>query len=231
MAQKMILVLGFALVLTLLQVGVYFAVPLNRANVTSLNNLEQSVIKLQNFFRMERATNQLEFAAQQHLPWHPASLTHPRMQAVTDSDCKAVTMTDRNSGLVYQYKPLGLYPVEIEEYNSTNTDQQWYVIESAFPEYYFIGVDDQLTEVITAGDAAKQPLTVRSINEDFILNQLWIFRQPDSTTDNPNFIVMSAKTGLDMNVHNANTTPGTYVQIFVRQNNYNEQVYFNLVLD
>ena len=37
---------------------------------------------------------------------------------------------------------------------------------------------------------------------------------------------MSAKTGLDMNVYEASTTPGAYVQVFDRQNRYNEQVYF-----
>ena len=230
MAQKMIL--GFVLVLTLLQVGVYFAVPLNRADMTSMNELEQSVNKLQNFFHTVRATNQLEFASQQHLPWHPASLTHPRMQVVSDS--KAVYMTDRNSGLVYEYKPLSPYKVEIEEYDCTNTYQQWYVIESDFPEYYFIAnstVNDPFMKVITAGNCSKEPLYVESITPDIINNQLWIFRQPDSTTNNPYFIIMSAQTGLDMNVHNANTTAGTRVQIFDRQNHLNEQVYFNLVLN
>ena len=230
MAQKMIL--GLILVLTLLQVGVYFAVPLNRADVTSLNELEQSVHKLQNYFHTVRATNQLEFASQQNLPWHPASLTHPRMQTVSDS--KAVYMTDRNSGLVYQYKPLNPYEVVIEEYDCTNTYQQWYVIESAFPEYYYIAnstLNDQFIHVITAGNCSEQPLYVERLTPDIIYNQLWIFRQPDSTTNNPYFIVMSAETGLDMNVHNANKTAGTRVQIYDRQNHLNEQVYFNLVIN
>ena len=64
------MILGFALVLTLLRVGASFAEPLNQAD---LNGLEQSVDKLQNFFHEVCATNQHEFASQQHPPRdHPA---------------------------------------------------------------------------------------------------------------------------------------------------------------
>ena len=75
MAQ--IKILGFALVLTLLQVGVFFAQP-QPLNQADLNDLEQSVDKLQNFFHKVRATNQRKFVSQEHLPGprHPAA-TNP----------------------------------------------------------------------------------------------------------------------------------------------------------
>ena len=91
------MILGFALVLTLLQIGVSFAVPLNQAD---LNDLEQSVDKLQNFFHKVCATNQREFASQQHPPRRP--ITNPRLQATP----KSMYIQDRNSGLVLQYTNL-----------------------------------------------------------------------------------------------------------------------------
>ena len=103
------------------------------------------------------------------------------------------------------------------------------MFESGFPEYYYIAnstVDDQFMQVITAGNYAEDPLYLLPMTYSLTYNQLWIFRQPDSTSNNPYFIVMSAKTGLDMNVYQASTTPGAYVQVFDRQNRYNEQVCF-----
>ena len=55
------MILGFALVLTVLQVGVSFAMPLN-INQANLNELEQSVDVLQNYFHEVHAT---EFTSQQ----------------------------------------------------------------------------------------------------------------------------------------------------------------------
>ena len=92
------MILGFALVLTLLQVEVSFARPLNQAD---LNGLEQSVEKLQNFFHEVRATKQREFASQQHRPRCPIT-TNPQEQATP----QAVHIQDKNSGKVLQYMPI-----------------------------------------------------------------------------------------------------------------------------
>ena len=91
--------------LTLLQVGVSFAEPLNQAD---LNGLEQSVDKPQNSFHEIRATNQCEFASQQHPP-RPSA----RLQATPIS----LHIYDRNSFLVLQYKPDNEYELVIEEYD------------------------------------------------------------------------------------------------------------------
>ena len=76
------MILGFALVLTLLQVGVSFAEPLNQAiDQADWNDLEQSIDKLQNFFHKVHATNQHEFASQ-HLPRpHRPALSLTQLQA------------------------------------------------------------------------------------------------------------------------------------------------------
>ena len=149
--------LGFALVLTLLRVGVSFAQP-QPLNQADLNDLEQSVDKLQNFFHKVHATNQRKFVSQEHLsgPRHPPA-TNPRLRATF----QAVYIKDRNSGLVLQCQPNNDYQVILEHYNSTNIYQQWYVIESSFPKYYHIAnstVDDPFMKVIAAGDAIEDPL-------------------------------------------------------------------------
>ena len=219
------MILGFALVLTLLQVGVSFAVPLNQAD---LNDLEQSVDKLQNFFHEVHATNQREFASQQHPHRSPA--TNARLQATS----KFMYIQDRNSGLVLQYKPHSQYEVVIEHYDPANTYQQWYAIESGFPEYFYItnSTDEQSMRVVAGGHTLEDPLFLAPMSSDLDFSQLWIFRQPDAISNNPRFVIMSAYTGLVWNVHAANKFPGNYVQVW--NNVYQapaEQFYFFRPMD
>ena len=258
------MILGFALVLTLLQVGVSFAQPLNQAD---LNGLEQSVDKLQNFFHKVRATKQREFASQQHLPRDRPALSLARLQADLNNleqsvdelvratnqheftsqqhrpRCPTTTVTvpqleatpqavyikDRHSGLVLQYKPTHDYEVVIENYNSANVYQQWYVIQSNFSEYYYIANStDWYMKVIAAGDNSGTPLYLEPMHSGLDRKQLWIFRQPADAVTTPNayFMVINAKTGLAMNVMGADTAPGTYVQVYTPDSGHNEQFYF-----
>ena len=123
---------------------------------------------------------------------------------------------DRNSGLVLQYKPNSAYEVVIENYNSANIYQQWYVIQcDSFPEYYYIAnstATDPFTKVIAASDNSATPLFLEPMYSGLPLNQLWMFRPPiNSNPSNPYYNVMNAKTGLAWNVKGASTDPGTYV--------------------
>ena len=219
------MILGFALVLTLLQIGVSFAQPLNQAN---LNDLEQSVDNLQNYFQKVRATNfnQHEIASQvQYRPsGHPAT-TNPQLQATS----QYVYIRDRNSGLVLEYKPFSDYEVKIEDYDSANIYQQWNVIPcDGFPEYYYIANSADPSKVIAA-DEKRTPLYLEPMHSGLPrqLNQLWMFRPPDrSNPSNPFFNVMNVNTGLVMNVQGALTDPGTRVQVFSRNPGNNEQFYF-----
>ena len=143
-----------------------------------------------------------------------------------------VHITDRNSGLVLEYKPLSAYEVETELYDSANIYQQWYVIPcDGFPEYYYIAnstVTDSLKKVIAAEDNSATPLYMEPMFSGLPLNQLWMFRPPiDSTLSNPFFNVMNAKTGLVMNVFSASTEPGTRVQVWGQNPGFNEQFYFS----
>ena len=71
------MIIGFALVLTLLQVRASFAVPLTQLQA-DLNNLERSVDELQNYFH-----EVCHSCSTQHLPWYiqpsliPSCEPHP----------------------------------------------------------------------------------------------------------------------------------------------------------
>ena len=204
--------------LTLLQVEVSFARPLNQAD---LNGLEQSVDKLQKFFHEARATKQREFASQQHQPRCPTT-TNPQLQATP----QAVYIKDKNSGLVLQYKPNSEYQVEIEIYNSANVYQQWYVIQSNFSEYYYIANStDRFMKVIVSSGSSQTPLYLEPMHSGLDLKQLWIFRQPANAVTTPNacFMISSAFNGLMMNVRDINTSPGTPLQVYIPTSHYNEQ--------
>ena len=169
------MILGFALVLTLLQIGVSFAQPLNQAN---LNDLEQSVDNLQNYFHKVRATNfnQHKIASQvQYRPsGHPAT-TNPQLQQATS---QYVYIRDRNSRLVLEYKPNSDYEVQIENFDSADVYQQWYVIPcDGFPVYYYIANSADPDKVIAA-DEKGTPLYLEPKHSGLPrqLNQLWMFR-------------------------------------------------------
>ena len=213
------MILGFALVLTLLQVEVSFARPLNQAD---LNGLEQSIDKLQKFFHELRATKQREFASQQHQPNCPTT-TDAQLQATP----QAVHIQDKNSRLVLQYMPNSAYQVQLQNYNSANVYQQWYVIQSSFSEYYYIANStDQYMKVIAANSSEKTPLFLQPMNSGYLDRaQLWIFLQPGNavTTANPCFMIMNAYSGLVWNVRDYGKTPGTVVQVYPPNPGVNEQ--------
>ena len=82
------------------------------------------------------------------------------------------------------------------------------------------------SKVITAGDEKTDPLIVATKKDGLDLNQLWILRAPDSDT-NHYFVLVSAKTGLAMDVRGPSKDPGTHVQLWSRTNRFNQQFYWH----
>ena len=78
---------------------------------------------------------------------------------------------------------------------STNIYQQWYVIKSSFPAYYYIAkspVNNPFMKVIAAGDDIEDPLYLERMHIQYFIPALSIFYQPDTTPNNPHFVIMNA---------------------------------------
>ena len=85
-------------------------------------------------------------------------------------------------------------------------------------------------KVVAAGDAIEYPLYLeRMSNTLYRLLQLWIFRQPDTTTNNPHFVIMNANSGFVWNVHDAAKTPVAHIKVYNRHNQFNEQFFFSTI--
>ena len=145
--------------------------------------------------------------------------------AMTTPHCpQAVYIKDRNSGKFFQYKPETTYEVVIENKQSGLATQQWLLTESGVPGYIYVESKYD-GNVITAGDNAKDPLIVSPKKSGLPTDQLWILRAPGSGT-NPNFVMMSAKTGLVMDIKGGSKDAGTPVIVYSRTNNANQQFSF-----
>ena len=141
------------------------------------------------------------------------------------STTPAVYIKDKNSGKVFQYKPDATYEVVIENEQSGLATQQWLLTESGVAGYIYVESKYD-GNVITAGDDAGDPLIVSPKKSGLPTDQLWILRAPDSGT-NPNFVMMSAKTGLVMDIKSGSKDAGSRVQVYTRTNNANQQFSFH----
>jgi hypothetical protein len=108
--------------------------------------------------------------------------------------------------------------VVIEKFDPANPYQQWYMIQSSFPEYYYIAnstIDDPSMKVIRRRKPAGSPLFLESmVTNDIYLNQVWSFRQPpilEGEGSNKFFTVTNANSGLVMAVEGGSKTPGHQV--------------------
>lgn len=85
--------------------------------------------------------------------------------------------------------------------------------------------------VITTGDASQQHLIVFPKKDNLDMTQVWILRQPDNGTfllcTNPNFVIMSTKTGYVMDVRGASKEQGAIVQIYKCIDHNNQQFVFH----
>ena len=140
-----------------------------------------------------------------------------------------VYFMDTNSGLYLEYKPDDAYQVQIQKYDPGNVHQQWYVIQNNhFPEYYVIAnssAADPSTKVIAAHYSPAVPLYLVSMSMTGITrDQLWSFRQPDttSTVNGKRYVITNAASGKVMTVYDASTAPGTRVVSNYRQNTPNQ---------
>ena len=139
------------------------------------------------------------------------------------ADPTPVHIEVRNSGLFLEYKPNSTYEVVIERESSKN-QQKWRVIPSGFVDYFYIqSVHNDY--VISAGMSAENPLFCSPMKSGLERTQLWILRAPDEGS-NPHYAVMSARTGLVMDIWKKDDKPGTRVQIFSRSNGHHQQFKF-----
>ena len=124
-----------------------------------------------------------------------------------------VYIKDKNSGLVLEYRDDSTYEVVIEQKKDGDRKQQWILTNSGVIGYVYILNKKDKRKVITASDKAQTPLYLTSKSSSLDKSQLWILRAPDNGT-NPYFVLMSANTGLVMDVVDGITDPGTHVQVY-----------------
>ena len=135
--------------------------------------------------------------------------------AMSQTPPPEVYIQDKNSGLVLEYNPNGMYEVTIEERSEARA-QKWRLTDTGVAGYIFI--QSALNNYcVTAGSFIEDPLYLAPKRGALDLNQVWILREPDSGT-NPNFVIMSAKTGYVMDVYGKSDTPGTQIIIYSRSN-------------
>ena len=85
---------------------------------------------------------------------------------------------------------------------------------------------------MTCSDTAATPLFLecRPYAAGLNFNQLWIFRQPDTTSNQYN-VIMNAKTGYVIDVAYISTKPGSFVWVYERNNQDNEQFQFTIWME
>lgn len=82
-------------------------------------------------------------------------------------------------------------------------------------------------KVVAGGNYALDPLYLEPMSSTLDLSQVWIFRQPDTNSNNPHFVIMSPKTELSWDLHNSDKTAGAYIQVYNTINeNFPEQFLF-----
>ena len=141
-----------------------------------------------------------------------------------------VYIKDSNSGLVLQYSPQGTgpYEVTIENPQTGNFAQHWFLLDTGVPGYIYIQNTTDPARVLAAGDEAGQPLRVSMLPSTLAPSHSWILREPDNGP-NPNFVIMSVSTGMVIDVAGASKDPGTRVQINPRSNGEGQQFSFSYV--
>ena len=139
------------------------------------------------------------------------------------TDAKPVYIQDKNSGLVMEYQLDAPFQVVINSKQDGNLYQQFYITGSGVVGYVYVESVAQPNTVVSAADEKQKPLYLSTKDTSHLnLNELWILREPNSGTER-RFVLMSAATGLVMDVPGKNKDPGTYIQIDVRNNGANQQ--------
>ena len=135
-----------------------------------------------------------------------------------------VYIQDNNSGLVMECQfDKGPYQVVIRNRQQGNLYQQFYITCSGVTGYVYVESVAKPNTVVTAGNVAEKPLYMSPKDTSPLnLNELWILREPNSGNDQC-FVLMSAATGLVMDVVGFSHTPGTNIQTYDRNNTDNQQ--------
>ena len=142
----------------------------------------------------------------------------------SENPSQEVYIQDRNSGLSLQYNPQATYEVTIER-RTTSSRQKWLLTDAGVAGYVYIQ-SAYNNRYVTAGTNREDPLYLSDKKGDLDLTQVWILREPDSGT-NRNFILMSARTGMVMDVFKKNQNPGTRIIIYNRSNGNWQQFSFH----
>lgn len=139
------------------------------------------------------------------------------------ASAQAVYIKDRNSGLVFQYKPDTNAEVVIEKQVTGNASQLWLVIDSGVAGYIYI--QSKLDGNVITGGQFGDPLIVTPQSSGLDKSQLWILQGMSGT--NPNFVIMNANSGYVIDVKGLGKDPGTRVQSYERNNQSNQQFSFH----
>ena len=138
------------------------------------------------------------------------------------TDAKPVYIQDKNSGLVMEYQLDTPYQVVIQNKQSGNLYQQFYITGSGVAGYVYVESVAQPNTVVSAGNVGEKPLYMSPKDASLNLNELWILREPNSGTER-HFVLMSAATGLVMDVVGFSHKAGTNIQTYDRKNTDNQQ--------
>ncbi len=145
------------------------------------------------------------------------------LSAMAATDAKPVYIQDRNSGLVMEYQLDSPFQVVINRKQDGNLYQQFYITGSGVVGYVYVESVAKPNTVVSASDETQKPLFMSTKDTSHLnLNELWILREPNSGTER-RFVLMSAATGLVMDVQGANKEPGSHVQTHDRNNGRNQQ--------
>ena len=122
-----------------------------------------------------------------------------------------------------EYRPDGgPYQVVIDDKQQGNLYQQFYITCSGVAGYIYVESVAKPNTVVSAGNVGENPLYMSPKDTSLNLNELWILREPNSGTER-HFVLMSAATGLVMDVVAFGIKSGTNVQTYGRNNTDNQQ--------
>ena len=116
--------------------------------------------------------------------------------------------------------------MEINPYDGNNDNQKWLLTHSGVVGYIYIQNVGQ-GEVLTCSSVESDKVYVSPKKPSLDNNQLWILRDPDSTGNNPCFVITNVITGYALSVAQGGTAAGTVLQSDGRTNAEGQQWSFH----
>ena len=128
----------------------------------------------------------------------PLATTTPSDKPAKTSDIP-VFLTGKGSGMVMECEPRSTNPVVINPYDGNNDNQKWLLTHSGVVGYNYIQNVAQ-GEVLTCSSAEGDKVYLTPKKPSLDNSQLWILRDPDSTGNNPCFVITNVITGYALSV-------------------------------